>query len=74
MEDFKQIFPNVRNIGVWGDIASAMHKCSNPPLCPFYSVYCKPISSFSNGDFHRAEVLTISYDMRSTHHCLHDDG
>ena len=74
MEGFKQIFPNVRNIGVWGDIASASQKRSNPPLCPFYSVYCKPISSFSNGDFHRAEVLTISYDMRSTHHCLHDDG
>ena len=74
MEDFKQIFPKVRYIGVWGDIASAMHKCSNPPLCPFSSVYCKPISLFSNGDFHRAKVLTISYDMRSTHHCLHDDG
>ena len=73
MEGFKQIFPNVRNIGVWGDIASAMQKRSNPPLCPFYSVYCEPSSSFSNGDFHRAEVLTISYDMRSTHECYHYD-
>ena len=71
MKDFKQIFPNVRNIGVWGDIASGMQKCSNPPLCPFHSVYCKPISSFSNGDLHRAKVLTISYDMRSTHECHH---
>ena len=73
MEDFKQIFPNVRYIGVWGDISSAMQKCSNPPLCPFSSVYCKPISSFfNNGDFHRAKVLTISYDMISTHRCNHD--
>ena len=72
MEAFKQIFPNVRNIGVLGDIASAKQKRSNPPLCPFYSVYCKPISSFSNGDFHRAKVLTIVYDMRSTHYCYHD--
>ena len=72
MEGFKQIFPNVRNIGVWGDFASALQKRSNPPLCPFYSVYCKPISSFSNSDFHRAEVLTISYDMRSTHECYHN--
>ena len=71
MERFKQIFPNIRNIGVWVDIASATQKHSNPPLCPFYSVYCRPISSFSNGDFHRAEVLTISYDMRSTHECHH---
>ena len=71
MEGFKQIFPNVRNIGVWGDIASALHNCSNHPLCPFYSVYCQPISSFSNGDFHRAKVLTISYDMRSTQYCAH---
>ena len=73
IKDFKQIFPNVRNIGVWGDIASAKQKRSNPPLCPFYSVYCKPISSFSNGDFHRdrAKVLTISYDMRSTRFCHH---
>ena len=70
-EGFKQIFPNVRNIGVWGDSASAKQKHSNPPLCPFYSVYCKPISSFSNGDFHRAKALTISYDMRSTHRCDH---
>ena len=72
MEDIKQIFPNVRNIGVRENIASAMKKCSNPSLCPFYSVYCKPISSFSNnGDFHRAraKVLTISYDMRSTRTC-----
>ena len=74
IEGFKQIFPNVRNIGVWGDIPSAKQKCSNPPLCPFYSVYCQPISSFSNGDIHRAKVLTISYDMKSTHHCLHDNG
>ena len=73
-ERFKQIFPNVRNMGVWGDIASAKQKCSNPPLCPFYSVYCKPISSFSNGDFYRAKVLTISHDMISTHHCIHDDN
>ena len=73
MEGFEQIFPIDRNIGVWGDIASAMQKRSNPPLCPFYSVYCKPISSFSNGDFHRAEVLTISYDMRSTHNCYHQN-
>ena len=73
MEGFKQIFPNVRNIGVWEDIASATQKHSNPPLCPFYSVYCQPISSFSNGDFHRAKVLTISYDMIITHHCIHDD-
>ena len=72
MEGFKQIFPNVRKIGVWVDFASALQKRSNPPLCPFYSVYCKPISSFSNGDFHRAEVLTISYDMRSTHECYHN--
>ena len=73
MKGFEQIFPNVRNIGVWGDIASAMQKSSNPPLCPLYSVYCEPISSFSNGDFHRAKVLTISYDMRSTHYCYHGD-
>ena len=73
MENFKQIFPNVRNIGVWGDIPSAVKKCSNPPLCPFYSVYCMPISSFSNGDFHRAEVLTISYEMISTHLCIHNN-
>ena len=72
MEGFKQIFPNVRNIGVWGDIASALQKHSNPPLCPFYFVYCNPISSFSNnGDFHRAKVLTIAYDMRSTRTCYH---
>ena len=69
MEGFKQIFPNVRNIGVWGHFASATQKHSNPPLCPFYSVYCNPISSFSNGDFHRAEVLSISYEMISTHSC-----
>ena len=62
MEGFKQIFPNVRNIGVWGDIASATQKRSNPPLCPLYSVYCQSTSSFSNGDLHRAKVLTISYD------------
>ena len=73
MEGCKQIFPNVRNIGVWGDSASAMQKRSNPPLCPFYSVYCKLISSFSNGDFHRAKVLTIAYDMRSTHFCYDDE-
>ena len=73
MDGFKQIFPNVRNIGVLGDIASATQKRSNPPLCPFYSVYCEPSSSFSNGDFHRAEVLTISYDMRSTHTCCHSE-
>ena len=48
-----------------------MQKRSNPSLCPFYSVYCKPISSFSNGGLHRAEVLTISYDMRSTQYCYH---
>ena len=71
MEGFKQIFPNVRNMGVWGHFASATQKRSNPPLCPFYSVYCKPISSFSNGDFYRAKVLTISYDIRSTHKCYH---
>ena len=71
MEGFKQIFPTVRNIGVWGDIASAMQKHSNPPLCPFHFVYCEPISSFSNGDIHRAKVLTISYDMISTHKCHH---
>ena len=71
IEGFKQIFPNVRNIGVWGDIASATQKHANPPLCPFYSVYCQPISSFSNGDIHRAEVLSISYDMRSTQYCYH---
>ena len=74
MEGFKQIFPNVRNIGVWGDTASAKQKRSYPPLCPFYSVYCKLISSFSNGDFHRAKVLTISYDMRSTQYCCHNGG
>ena len=73
MEGFKQIFLNVRNIGVWGDFASAMQKRSNPPLCPFCSVYCKPISSFSNGEFHRAKVLTIAYDMRSTRACYHYD-
>ena len=73
MEGFKQIFPNIRNIGVCGNIASATQKHSNPPLCPFYSVYCQPISSFSNSDFHRAKVLTISYDMRSTHYCDHSD-
>ena len=73
MEYFKQIFPSVRHFGVWGDITSALQKRSNPPLCPFYSVYCQPISSFSNGDFHRAKVLTISYDMRSTHYCIHDE-
>ena len=73
MEGFEQIFPNVRNIGVWGDIASASQNHSNPPLCPVYSVYCKPISSFSNGDFHRAKVLTISYDMRNTHLCFHSE-
>ena len=72
MEGIKQIFPNVRNIGIWEDIASATQKRSNPPLCPFYSVYCQPISSFSNGDLHRAEVLSISYEMISTHLCCHD--
>ena len=74
MKDFKQMFPNVRYIGVCGYIPSAMQNCSNPPLCPFSSVYCMPISSFSNGAFQRAEVLSISYDMRSTHLCCHDDG
>ena len=75
MEGFKQIFPNVKNIGVWGDIPSAKQKCSNPPLSPFYSVYCQPISSFSNGDLHRAKVLTISYDLRSKYNCIHyNDG
>ena len=73
MKDFKQMFPNVRYIGVWGDIPSAMQNCSNPPLCPFSSVYCMPISSFSNGDLQRAEVLSISYEMISTHLCIHDD-
>ena len=73
MEVFKQIFPNVRNIGVWGDSASAMQKRSNPPLYPFYSVFCMPISSFSNGDFRRAEVLAISYEMRRTHFHYHKE-
>ena len=73
MKDFKQMFPNVRYIDFCGDIPSAMQNCSNPPLCPFSSVYCMPISSFSNGDFRRAEVLNISYEMRSTHLCCHDD-
>ena len=78
MKDFIHLFPNVRYIGVCGDIPSAMQNCSNPPLCPFSSVYCMPISSFSNGDFQRAEVLSISYEMRSTlrstHLCCHNDG
>ena len=73
MKNTKQRFPNVRNIGVWGDGASAIQKRSNPPFCPFYSVYCQPISSFSNGDFRRAEVLAISYEMRSTHFCYHNE-
>ena len=73
VEVIKQIFPNVRNIGDWADSASAMQKRSNPPHCPFYSVYCKPISSFSNGDFHRAEVLAISYEMRSTYSCYRNE-
>ena len=72
MKDFKQIFPNVRYI-VCGDIPSAMQNCSYPPLCPFSSVYCMPISSFSNGDLQRAEVLSISYEMISTHFCYRDD-
>ena len=71
MKDFKQIFPNVRYIGVWEDIPSAMQNCSNPPLCPFSSLYCMPISSFSNGDLQRAEVLSMSYEMISTHECYH---
>ena len=71
VEFIKQVFPNVRYIGDWADFASAMQKRSNPPLCPLYSVYCQPSSSLSNGDFHIAEVLTILYDMRSTHHCYH---
>ena len=76
-KNLKIFFPNVRNIGVWGgDSASAMYVGSNPPLYPLiFSVYCIPISSFSNGDFHRAEVLTISYDMISTRDCYHmEDG
>ena len=73
MKDFKQIFPNVRYIGVCGYIPSVMQNCSNPPLCPFSSVYCMPISSFSNGDLQRAEVLSISYEMISTRACYHYD-
>ena len=71
-KNIKQRFPNVRNIGVRRDIASALQNCPNPPLCPFYSVYCVPISSFSNGDLQRAEILTVSYDMRDTHNCFHN--
>ena len=71
MGNIKQIFPNVRSIGIREDVASAVENCSNPPLCLFYSVYCQPISSFSNADLQRAEVLTISYDMRSTRDCNH---
>ena len=73
MKDFKQRFPNVRYIGVCGDIPSAMQNCSNPPLCPFSSVYCMPISSFSNGDLQRAEVLSISYEMINRHQEDHDE-